>query len=118
VITAAGLPNGHRAKTIAHELGHIVLDHGEQSGDYHSGAGGRRGAMEVEAESVSHVLLRMNGMDPSETTGRYSAGWASVQSDDPDVVRNAAARVQLAVKTLISERVWRNVQGSGPKEEP
>ncbi|MHA3724181.1 ImmA/IrrE family metallo-endopeptidase [Leucobacter sp. HY1910] len=111
VVVAAGLTPADKARVLAHELGHIAAGHMEKEhdGDYHTGAGGKRGEMEVEADSISHVLLRMNGMDPTPSTGRYVAGWAKVQSDNPNVVKDTAANVQKVVKTLIDEHEWANV---------
>lgn len=116
VIISEDLPEGHRAKTLAHELGHIAAGHTDRLEEYHVREGGARGHMEIEAESISHVILRLNGMDPSESTSRYAAGWAKVQSDDPDAVKNSAVAVQKAVKELIGSRPWANVPESGPQE--
>lgn len=118
VVIDSRLNDGERAMVLAHELGHIAAGHLETEGDYHVGPGGQRGRMEIEAESISHVLLRMNGMDPSAQSGRYAAGWAMAQRDDPEVVKKSAAAVQVAVKRLIGERLWANVPGSGPQERP
>lgn len=111
IVVREGLTPAERTRVKLHEVGHVVAGHvdGDRYAEYHTGSGGQRGAMEVEADSISHVMLRMNGMNPIESTSRYAAGWASVQSDDPDVVKNAAAGVQKAVKTLIAEHGWRNV---------
>ena len=116
VVISDALPAGHRAKTKAHELAHIVAGHLERGDEYHCGASGQRGSMEVEAESIAHVMLRLNGMDPSEQTGRYVAGWSKVQGDSEEVVKRSAVAVQTAVKTLIGERKWANVPDSGPQE--
>jgi hypothetical protein len=106
----AGLSAGSRAQVLAHELGHIAAGHLESTADYHTGAHGKRGAMEVEAESISHVLLRVNGMQtPGEVTGTYIAGWARTQHDDPDVVKNAGETVSRSVRELLSGQTWKNV---------
>ena len=118
VVIDSRLSEGERAMVLAHELGHIAAGHLETDGEYHVGPGGQRGRMEIEAESISHVLLRMNGMDPSAQSSRYAAGWARVQRDEPEVVKKSAAAVQVAVKKLIGERVWANIPGSGPQEKP
>lgn len=112
VVVRKGLSDAERVRVKFHELGHIAADHvnKDRFDEYHTGAGGQRGAMEIEAESIAHVMLRMNGMQPTERTSRYVAGWSTVQGGDPEAVKNAAAGVQRAVKTLISEHGWQNVQ--------
>lgn len=110
VVVQKGLPEAERVRVIAHELGHIAAGHTERGDEYHTGHGGQRGAMEIEADSITHVMLRMNGMDPTHSTGRYAAGWALVQSDDPDGVKKSAAAVQVAVKSLLEGNDWKNVE--------
>ncbi|MBC9927309.1 ImmA/IrrE family metallo-endopeptidase [Leucobacter sp. cx-169] len=117
VVVSSNLPVGDRAHVLAHELGHIAAGHMDETDDYHTGEGGRRGVMEVEAESISHVLTRMNGMQtPGEATAPYVAGWANVQGGD-STVKDAGVRVQKAIKEIVIGRVWANVDGSGPKAE-
>lgn len=109
---SAHLSEGSKAQVLAHELGHIAAGHCDEDSDrpYHVGHGGERGAMEVEAESISHVLLRMNGMKtPGEVTGTYVAGWASVQKDNPDVVAKSASIVTASVKKLFADHSWSNL---------
>ena len=52
---------------LAHELGHIRCGKPERLDDCHTGHAGHRRAMEVEAESFSCVLSRMNGMTPTSS---------------------------------------------------
>jgi len=104
------LEPAERARTLAHELGHIAAGHVEASSTYHSGVGGQRGAMEVEAESISYVLMRANGMEAGagSRSGKYVAGWASVQRDDPKVVEKTAVKVTGVVRELLGKGSWRN----------
>ena len=82
----------------------------DEAANYHTGDGGKRGAFEVEAESISHVLLRANGMQSSaDGASRYVAGWATIQKDNPGVVRAAGETVAKAVKELIGSGSWRNL---------
>ena len=106
----ATLTPGSRAQVLAHELGHIAAGHLEAAGDYHTGPGGRRGAKEVEAESLSFLICRLNGMkSPGDVTGTYIAGWARVQTDDPDTVKNAGEKVSRCVKELLGSHTWSNL---------
>ncbi len=59
-------------KTLAHELGHVLL---------HNPADGQasiqcRGTKEVEAESVAYLVTAAHGLDSSQYTFTYVAGWA------------------------------------------
>ncbi len=116
VLVRAGLTDAERVRTLAHELGHITAEHGERMDEYHTnsahGGTGQRGAMEVEAESIAYVLMRSNGMQPTaaDRSGRYIAGWASVQKDDPEVVRKAGERVAKASRELLLGREWANTR--------
>lgn len=104
------LSPGERARTLAHELGHIAAGHEDQMDEYHRG--GQRGAMEVEAESIAYVLMRSNGMQAADgdRSGRYVAGWASVQRDDPKVIQKTGEKVTRTVRELLGSRRWRNAK--------
>lgn len=104
------LAPAERARTLAHELGHIAAGHVDKHDDYHSGDGGQRGAMEVEAESISYVLMRANGMQAASgaRSGKYVAGWASVQKDDPKVVEKTAVKITGVIRELLGKGSWQN----------
>jgi len=89
------------ARTLAHETAHVILGHTERSSEYHTGAGGHRSDMEIEAESVAYVVGRHWGIDEA---GRYSFGyidnWAT---GDAKKVRQTADRVVAAAKAILPE---------------
>ncbi|TRW47413.1 ArdC-like ssDNA-binding domain-containing protein [Georgenia yuyongxinii] len=85
-----------RCKTLAHELGH-VLQGVNEDGPSH------RGIAEVEAESVALMTLAAHGVDSSQYTVPYVAGWAhSIEGRDPlEVVASTASRVRsMAIQVL------------------
>ena len=87
-----------RVKTLAHELGHVML-HGPGNAD----AGMHRGIAEVEAESVALMVGAAHGLDTSAYTVPYVSSWASsVAGRSPvEVVQSTAQRVQaVAVRIL------------------
>lgn len=99
-----------RAKTLAHELGHIKAGHLERIEDYHTGHGGERGVMEVEAESIAFVLCRNAGMtNPQETSATYVRGWGAVQRT-PEQVRESSERIAKTVKSILSAPAWKAEQ--------
>jgi antirestriction protein ArdC len=58
-------------KTLAHEAGHVLLHHPEQREKFSC-----RGIVEVEAESVAYMVTAAHGLDASQYTFNYVAGWA------------------------------------------
>jgi len=110
VTISSSLNEGQTASVLAHELGHIAAGHTERK-DYHTGHGGQRGAMEVEAESIAYVLCRSNGMSTAAGTesSTYVAGWAKVQKEE-DTVKKSAEKVAKVVGQLLSKSKWRNVE--------
>ena len=97
VVIQAGMTPANEVSTLAHELGHIKAGHTERTDEYHTGDGGERRSMEVEADSISYVLCRSNGMTPQvgAKTGRYVAGWGGA---GPEAVKASAEVVQKTVK--------------------
>lgn len=92
------MPPAAQLKTIGHERGHIGM-HGpdQQEARQHRGIG------EVEAESVALMVLAAHGMDTSDYTIPYVAGWASsVDGKDPvQVVRATGERVCQTAKDIL-----------------
>ena len=80
IVTATGLSEAQRAKTLVHELAHSMLHRGESD----------RGKAEVEAESVAYVVCQHFGLDTSDYTFGYIATWAS---SDLEVVKKTADTV-------------------------
>jgi hypothetical protein len=64
----------HQALTLAHEVAHVSLGHADRLSEYHTGSGGRRSEMEIEAESTAYVVARSWGLDDA---GRSSPGTSS-----------------------------------------
>jgi hypothetical protein len=91
VSVRSDMPDAARVKTLAHELGHVLL-HGPDNPD----AQGHRGIAEVEAESVALMVGAAHGMDTSGYTVPYVSGWAaSVKDTNPvDVVKATGERVR------------------------
>lgn len=84
VIIGAGLPCAQAAKTLAHELAHVVMHAPTWT------PGGCQGRIEVEAESVAYVVARACGLDSSGYSAPYVASWAG---GDVGALRDAAQRV-------------------------
>lgn len=80
-----------QVKTLAHELGHVML-HGPDNAD----AAMHRGIAEVEAESVALMVGAAHDLDTTSYTVPYVSSWASsVPGKSPvEVVQATAARVR------------------------
>lgn len=100
VTIATDSSDAQRAKTLAHELAHIELGHGQRAADYHSRPGGARPDMEVEAESTAFVISKAYGLDTSEYSFHYIDAWAC---GDRDRVKATATAVITASSTILGE---------------
>jgi hypothetical protein len=89
-----------QVKTLAHELGHVML-HGPDNAD----AALHRGIAEVEAESVALMLGAAHGLATDDYTIPYVASWASsVPGKTPvEVVQSTAERVRGAAVTILDK---------------
>ena len=76
------LPPAQQAKTAAHELAHVLLHRPGHATD--------RGRIEVEAESVAHIVCGAAGLHTDAYSFGYVASWSG---GDTTVIRDTAARV-------------------------
>jgi antirestriction protein ArdC len=72
------------AKTLAHELAHVLLHDGTEN------ATGCRGRAEVEAESVAYLVCAAAGLDTDGYSFPYVASWAGGDSDRVRTTADAA----------------------------
>lgn len=82
-----------RVKTLAHELGHVLMHTPEQVpvAELHQPNG--RGRVEVEAESVAFLVAAAHGLDTSSYTFPYVGGWMPNKENLETTLRDTAARV-------------------------
>lgn len=98
VVVRADMDDAARTKTLAHELAHIALDHGDRGhADLHRGVG------EVEAESVALMVCTAFGMDSASYTVPYVGSWSSsVPGQSPlEVVRATGERVRVTALRVL-----------------
>ncbi|WP_167131776.1 ImmA/IrrE family metallo-endopeptidase [Paramicrobacterium chengjingii] len=100
VLVRADMDPAAQVKTLAHELGHVRM-HGpnQQEARLHRGIG------EVEAESVALMVGAAHGMDTSDYTIPYVAGWAAnVDGKDPiQVIRDTGERVRRTAAHVLDQ---------------
>ncbi len=89
-----------RVKTLAHELGHVLM-HGSDNPE----ARQHRGIGEVEAESVALMIGAAHGMDTSGYTIPYVSGWAGqVEGREPaEVVKATGERVRMVALKILDQ---------------
>ncbi|TDO87867.1 ArdC-like ssDNA-binding domain-containing protein [Enemella evansiae] len=89
-----------QVKTLAHELGHVLL-HGPDADE----ARQHRGIGEVEAESVALMIGAAHGMDTSGYTIPYVSTWAArVDGKEPvEVVKATGERVRKTALAILDQ---------------
>jgi antirestriction protein ArdC len=86
------LSPAHQAAVLAHEVGHVELKHVDDMVTYQL----HRGQQEVAAESFAYIISGMFGLDSSQTSMPYAAGWLKTPQD----VRKCADQVMKAVRDV------------------
>lgn len=89
-----------RVKTLAHELGHVLM-HGPDQDE----ARQHRGIGEVEAESVALMVAATHGMDTTGYTIPYVSTWAArVDGNEPaEVVKATGERVRKTALAILDQ---------------
>lgn len=87
-------------KTLAHELGHVLL---HQPSDTNPTTKGCLGIREVEAESVAFIVLTNAGMQVGDYSYPYVASWAEQAGHDSveDAIQATGQRVLRTARQII-----------------
>lgn len=96
----ADVSDAQACKTLAHELGHVLL-HGPDDPPR------PRHVAEVEAESVAYIVGAAAGLPTDGYSVPYVAGWANGETD---VIAESATRVLATARQVI--------EGAGPPRDP
>lgn len=88
------LPEAQACKTLAHELGHVLLHE-----PLERPSGFTREQGEVEAESVAHVVAAAHGFDTTDYTVPYVTGWSG---GDPALLQRTADRVLTTARHILA----------------
>jgi hypothetical protein len=86
-----------QVKTLAHEIGHALLHDPEVSGTKEL----TRGLMELEAESTAYVICAALGMDTSDYSFGYVAGWAGGAPEAVQGIKASTSRIQKATSAVL-----------------
>lgn len=85
------------AKTLAHEMAHVIAEHGKVT-NYHSD-GQARAACEAIAEGAAFVVMTHYGYDTTDYSVPYIAGWAK----DTNVVKQVLKDIGDVAKVIITK---------------
>lgn len=107
VTVRADLPDAQAVKTLAHELGHVLL-HGPDAP-----APMTRGRAEVEAESVAYLVTTAHGLDPADYTVPYVTGWADGQVG---LVLDTAERVLSTAGSILAATAAADTVDAAPPQ--
>jgi hypothetical protein len=108
----ADVDDAQAVKTLAHELGHVLLhDNGVT-------ALVCRGVVEVEAESVAFLVAAHHGLDTAGYTFPYVATWAERTGEDPAKVVHATGQRVIAAAHQILEHTTATVGEAYPQPTP
>ncbi len=111
VVVRENMDPAAQVKTLAHELGHVLL-HGPEADQ----ARAHRGIGEVEAESVALMIGAAHGMDTSGYTIPYVSTWAArVEGSDPvEVVKATGERVRKTALAILDRLDTTQVAAGSP----
>lgn len=88
------------SKTLAHEVGHVRAEHETRFADQYRRSDACRGVAEVEAESIAFLVAASAGLDSSDYTVPYVAGWAG---GDVEVLKSTSTRVLAVSRKIVDE---------------
>lgn len=91
----ADVSDAQAVKTLAHELGHVMLHDPAVDPTWTLPC---REVKEVEAESVAFLVTAYAGLDSADYTFGYVAGWAAGQK--PEALSGTAARILDVARTI------------------
>ena len=110
------LEPAQQVKTLAHELGHVMLHDPIQLPVDQLHQPGGRGRVELEAESVAYLVTAAHGLDSSSYTFAYVGGWVPDRDTLETTLRQTAARVLTTAHTVL-ERLDRDNPDPGVPAE-
>jgi antirestriction protein ArdC len=94
VVVREGATEAHKAEVLAHELAHISCGHEHRRDE-------TRSRREVEAESVAYTVCAHAGLNVSQASFGYVAGWAE-SGKEAEAVRATAELVLRAAGQIVA----------------
>lgn len=94
---ASSNSEAQQSKTLAHEFGHVLLHDPEAEVTKEL----ERGHKELEAESTTYVICTALGMDTSDFSVGYVAGWAGGAPEHLEGIKASTRRIQKAPTAVL-----------------
>ena len=126
IVLQKDMSEAQTVKTLIHEISHSLTDDKDnQRIEIDNPENRTRGTKEVTAESVAYTVCQHFGIDTSDYSFGYIAGWSSGKDmkelkDSMDTIRKTASKlindIELEFKELQKDRVVENV-AEEPKKD-
>lgn len=105
IVIRKGMSESQSVKTAIHELAHSILHNTDTNTE---GAGKDRQTKEVEAESVAYTVCSHFGIDTSDYSFGYIAGWSSGREADElkqslETIRETSSELINSIEHLIPQ---------------
>ncbi len=115
IVVKQGLSELQSVKTMIHEIAHATFGHGSKDDKWD------RKTKEVQAESVAYWVTSMLGLDTSEYSFGYIAGWSSNKEvtelkENLEIIKSTADKLSSEIETRL--RALQKVQENTNLEEP
>lgn len=103
-----GMSQSQTVKTFIHEVAHAKLHDREQNQDIDAVLDKDRNTKEVEAESVAYTVCQHFGIDTSDYSFGYIAGWSSDRDmkelkSSLDIIRKTASELITGIEDRLAE---------------
>ena len=98
IVIRKGMSESQSVKTAIHELAHSILHNTDTNAE---GAGKDRQTKEVEAESVAYTVCSHFGIDTSDYSFGYIAGWSSGR--EVDELKQSLETIQTTASGIIND---------------
>lgn len=98
IVIRKGMSESQSVKTAIHELAHSILHNTDTNTE---GAGKDRQTKEVEAESVAYTVCSHFGIDTSDYSFGYIAGWSSGR--EVDELKQSLETIQTTASGIIND---------------
>ena len=103
-----GMSQSQTVKTAIHEVAHAKLHDREQNQDIDAVLDKDRNTKEVEAESVAYTVCQHFGIDTSDYSFGYIAGWSSDRDmkelkSSLDIIRKTASELITGIEDRLAE---------------
>lgn len=112
IVINTGSQDHAQTYTLAHEIGHVVCGHVDDTEKRNYSNRDDRGSMEVEAESIAYAISRDYGLQTDTASFAYIKSWAK---NDPQKVSSTFNNVSKGISKYY-ERLEKLATGTTKKE--